>query len=173
MKYKKFILTILLILIYNYSFAEKNNYFDIGLGTTKDDVPMISLYYGHKLTKLNDSITLNGEVNGSLILFSYRQFSQTITSNITLSAVPMFNFALTKNFSIDAGIGLSYMVNRIVSIEPLNYRDSNINFSINTGLKYDIGNFNIMGRYQHLSNAGLTYNNYGLNTYNLIIGINF
>ncbi len=33
------------------SFAEKNNYLDLGLGTTNNNsVPMISLYYGHKLT---------------------------------------------------------------------------------------------------------------------------
>lgn len=172
MKFKKTI-SLILVLSSNNSFAEKNNYLDLGLGTTDNNsVPMISLYYGHKLTKLNDFITLDGEVNGSLILFADKQYSQA-TSNATLSAVPMFNFKVFKDLSIDAGIGLSYMVNRIVSIDPVQYRGSNVNFSINTGLRYDVSNYNIMARYQHLSNAGLTYNNYGLNTYNLMFGMNF
>jgi hypothetical protein len=170
---KKSIPTMLMLLSSINSFAEKNNYLDLGLGTTNNNsVPMISLYYGHKLTKLNDSITLNGEVNGSLILFADKQYSQA-TSNATLSAVPMFNFKVFKDLSVDAGIGLSYMFNKIVSVEPVQYRGSNVNFSINTGLRYDVGNYNVMARYQHLSNAGLTYNNYGLNTYNLMFGINF
>lgn len=172
MKFKK-IIPVILVLSSTNSFAEKNNYLDLGLGTTDNNsVPMISLYYGHKLTKLNNYITLNGEVNGSLILFPDKQYSQA-TSNATLSAVPMFNFKVFKDLSIDAGVGLSYMVNRIVSIDPVQYRGSNVNFSINTGLRYEVGNYNVMARYQHLSNAGLTFNNYGLNTYNLMFGMNF
>ncbi|MFN8770874.1 MAG: acyloxyacyl hydrolase [Neisseriaceae bacterium] len=160
--------------------AESTNYFAIGIGAnapfTFGYTPTLSVYYGRNLIKFNDWASLSGEFNAS---FLFNQLTYNMTNptdnNMAISLVPMYNFTITNNLSLNIGIWLGYLVNGYVYAEKnMVPQNSNLNFSDNIGITYKFSN-NIITiiRISHLSNANIAMPNPGLSLIHWNIGYSY